>query len=260
MAHFHTANILLFIKNLNNEGQKRTLLKRKRQSCNFVLGLLGAWAGFRLGTKKAILADGLFLGGCGYGLAGAEHVAIAVIVVRHEQLTGEGLEVKKAGDALGHIVEHAKLIGQVLGKCLLAVPLAAIALTESLHRGGALAGDIHKCLISLALIIIELGKLLNELKHGLTHPALAVERIGVILIIEEHELGIGLITVEPSAGGDEIAVGAEGGQVHPHASQRAAFIVLVISANEHGRIAAAVIVLVEIQIDFLKLINDIEIG
>ena len=52
--------------------------------------------------------------------------AIAHVIVRHEQLTGEGLEVKKAGDALGNIVEHAKLIGEVLGKLLLAVPLAAV--------------------------------------------------------------------------------------------------------------------------------------
>ena len=36
--------------------------------------------------------------------------------------------------------------------------------------------------------------------------------------------------------------------------------VLVISAAEHGGMAAAVIVLVEIQIDFLKLFAFIEIG
>ena len=40
--------------------------------------------------------------------------AIAHVIVRHEQLTGKSLEVKKAGDALGNIVEHAKLIGLVL--------------------------------------------------------------------------------------------------------------------------------------------------
>ena len=46
---------------------------------------------------------------CG-SAGGAEHVtAIAHVIVRHEQLTGEGLEVKKAGDALGNIVKHAKL-------------------------------------------------------------------------------------------------------------------------------------------------------
>ena len=50
-----------------------------------------------------------------YGSAGTEHVtAIAHVIVRHEQLTGKSLEVKKAGDALGNIVEHAKLIGEVL--------------------------------------------------------------------------------------------------------------------------------------------------
>ena len=45
--------------------------------------------------------------------------------------------------------------------------------------------------------------------------------------------------------------------VKAHASQRPPFIVLVIGAAEHGRMAAAVIILVEIQIDLLKLINDI---
>jgi len=51
------------------------------------------------------------------GSAGAGHVtAIAHVIVRHEQLTGKSLEVKKAGDALGNIVEHAELIGEVLGK------------------------------------------------------------------------------------------------------------------------------------------------
>ena len=51
----------------------------------------------------------LFLDGCA-ALAGEEHVtAISHVIVRHEQLTGKSLEVKKAGDALGNIVEHAKL-------------------------------------------------------------------------------------------------------------------------------------------------------
>ena len=66
--------------------------------------------------------------------------------------------------------------------------------------------------------------------------------------------------MQPSAGGHKILVAAEGVQVKPHASQRPAFIILVIGTAEHGGMAAAVIVLVEIQIDLLKLINDIEIG
>jgi len=51
----------------------------------------------------------LFLDGCA-ALAGEEHVtAISHVIVRHEQHAGKSLEVKKAGDALGNIVEHAKL-------------------------------------------------------------------------------------------------------------------------------------------------------
>ena len=53
---------------------------------------------------------------------------------------------------------------------------------------------------------------------------------------------------------------AEGVKVKPAASQWPAFIVLVIGAAEHGGMAAAVIVLVEIQIDLLKLFAFIEIG
>ena len=86
-----------------------------------------------------------------YGSAGTEHVtAIAHVIVRHEQLTGKGLEVtwgssesrielvrtmpsrerrrphvKKAGDVLGNIVEHTKLIGKVLEVLDLPLDIAA---------------------------------------------------------------------------------------------------------------------------------------
>ena len=94
---------------------------------------------FRVG-KEATLRMVFFLPCPVLPSAGAEHVtAIAHVIARHEQFTGEDLEVtsgssesraelvrpmpsrkrrrpqaKKAGDALGNIVEHAKLIGEVL--------------------------------------------------------------------------------------------------------------------------------------------------
>ena len=57
----------------------------------------------------------LLSGRCCYALAGAEHVAvIAHVIVRHEKLTSKGRVVKEAANALGHIIEHAKLIAEVL--------------------------------------------------------------------------------------------------------------------------------------------------
>ena len=65
------------------------------------------------------------------GLAGAEHVtAIAHVIVRHEQLTGKSLEVKKAGDALGDIVEHAKLIGEVLDGIIIKVGRVVVVASD----------------------------------------------------------------------------------------------------------------------------------
>jgi hypothetical protein len=186
--------------------------------------------------------------------------AIAHVIVRHEQLTGKSLEVKKAGDALGNIVEHAKLIGEVLGELLLAVPSAAVTLAEIREIRIAVARDIQKRPEGLLLVIIEVSVLENALERVLIEAALTVPLIGIILIIEVGKLGILLITVQPSAGGHKILVAAEGVKVKPHASQRAAFIILVIGAAEHGGMAAAVIVLVEIEVNLLKLINDIEIG
>ena len=186
--------------------------------------------------------------------------AIAHVIVRHEQLAGKSLEVKKAGDALGNIVEHAKLIGEVLGKLFLAVPSAAVTLAEIRQIRIAVARDIQKRPEGLLLVIIEVSVLENALERGLIEAALTVPLITEIFIIEVGKLGILLITVQPSAGGHKILVAAEGVKVKPHASQRAAFIVLVIGANEHGGMAAAVIILVEIQIDLLKLIAFIEIA
>ena len=42
---------------------------------------------------------------------------IAHVIVRHEKLTGKCAVVKEAADALGNIVEQAKLIAEVLGLC-----------------------------------------------------------------------------------------------------------------------------------------------
>ena len=161
----------------------------------------------------------LLLAGCGPVLAGAEHVtAIAHVIVRHEQLTGKSLEVKKAGDALGNIVEHAKLIGEVLGELLLAVPSAAVTLAEIREIRIAVARDIQKRPEGLLLVIIEVSVLENALECILIEAALTVPLIGVILIIEVGKLGILFITVQPSAGGHKILVAAEGVQVKPHAS------------------------------------------
>ena len=102
------------------------------------------------------------LAGCGPVLAGAEHVtAIAHVIVRHEQLTGKSLKVKKAGDALGNIVEHAKLIGKVLGELFLAVPSAAVTLAEIRQIRIAVTGDIQKRPEGLLLVIIEVSVLEN---------------------------------------------------------------------------------------------------
>ena len=113
------------------------------------------------------------------GLAGAEHVtAIAHVIVRHEQLTGKGLEVKKAGDALGNIVKHAKLIGKVLGKLFLAVPVAAVTLAEIREIRIAVTRDIQKRPEGLLLVIIEVSVLENALECVLIEAALTVPLIG----------------------------------------------------------------------------------
>ena len=73
----------------------------------------------------------LLSGRCCYRLAGAKHVAVIVhVIVRHEQLVCKSLVAEEAADALGDIVEHVQLLDEVLGKCIFAVPLAAVALTE----------------------------------------------------------------------------------------------------------------------------------
>ena len=169
--------------------------------------------------QKSRLSGGFLTAVVRLGLAGAEHVtAIAHVIVRHEQLTGKSLKVKKAGDALGNIVEHAKLIGEVLGEIILAVPSAAVTLAEIREIRIAVARDIQKRPEGLLLVIIEVSVLENALERGFIEAALTVPLIGVILIIEVGKLGILLITVQPSAGGHKIIVAAEGVQVKPHAS------------------------------------------
>ena len=82
-------------------------------------------------------------------------------------------QVKKAGDALGNIVEHAKLIGEVLGELLLAVPSAAVTLAEIREIRIAVARDIQKRPEGLLLVIIEVSVLENALECGLIENTFA---------------------------------------------------------------------------------------
>ena len=87
-------------------------------------------------------------------------------------------QVKKSGDAFGNIVEHAKLIGEVLGELLLAVPSAAVTLAEIRQIRIAVARDIQKRPEGLLLVIIEVSVLENALECVLIEAALTVPLIG----------------------------------------------------------------------------------
>ena len=175
-------------------------------------------------AKKKRTASGR-LSRCGrrcYCLHTAEHKTAVKVVIIDEQITCKGFIIEVILHEIGCAVQHSALIDNELGKIFLAVPLALIGFTEIVENRNIITAAAEGCHIDLkgfALIIIKIGKLLDNVKLTLRHKALGVELTGKVREVLRHKFGRNLITMQETAHRQKLIVIGKGGKVKPCATE-----------------------------------------
>ncbi len=97
--------------------------------------------------------------------------------------------------------------------------LGFIQIVENRNIITAAAKGCHIDLKGFALIIIEIGELLYNVKLTLRHKALGVELTGKIREVLRHKFGVRLITMQETAHRQKLLVIVKGGKVKPCATE-----------------------------------------
>ena len=116
--------------------------------------------------------------------------------------------INAALEPLRQVLKVAALLAKVLGEIFGAIVFALVALLEIFER--ALIPIAQISLVSLAAFLAKGGIFFDFIERAFAHAAFTIPLRREVLVILEHELRLGFVSVQAVAKLYEIAVGFKG--------------------------------------------------